>query len=72
MKNLWKAVLAATAAALTAAAIATPANAEAAGIHSAAKQECKQERRTDTREFVNQYGGKGKQALKRCIVDEIR
>jgi hypothetical protein len=72
MKKLWKAILAVSLAALTTAAIAAPANAEAAGIHSAAKQECKQERRTDTREFVNQYGGKGKHALKRCIVDEIR
>jgi ribosomal protein L12E/L44/L45/RPP1/RPP2 len=72
MKKLGAIAVAVIGVALVSIAIAAPANAAAAGIQKAAKQECKQERRTDTRECVNQYGGKGKQALKRCIIDEIR
>jgi len=72
MKKLGALALAVIGVALASIAIAAPASAQAAGVHAAAKQECKQERQTDTREFVNQYGGKGKQALKRCMIDEIR
>jgi hypothetical protein len=56
---------------LAIAVLAAPASAKP-GIKSLAKAECKQERATDTREFVNHYGGKGKAALKRCIRHEKR
>ena len=58
-------------AALASIAIAAPASADAS-IKGLAKQECKQERRTDTREFENRFGGTGKTALKRCIRHEKR
>lgn len=72
MKKLGAVALTAIGVALASIAMAVPATAAAAGVHKAAEQECKLERATDTREFVNQYGGKGKRALKRCMIDEIR
>jgi len=52
--------------------LALPLSAGAGEIHRAAKQECKHERRTDRQDFIRDYGGTGKRALKRCIVAEIR
>jgi hypothetical protein len=71
MKRLKFTVTAVAAAGLVTAAFAMPASAQA-GIRGLAKAECKQERATDTREFVAQYGGKGKAALKRCVRREKR
>jgi len=68
-----KTLLIAIVAALAAAAmLALPLSAGAGEIHRAAKQECKHERRTDRQDFIRDYGGTGKRALKRCIVAEIR
>ena len=58
-------------AALAIAVFAAPASAKP-GIKSLAKAECKQERATDTKEFVAHFGGTGKAALKRCIRHEKR
>jgi hypothetical protein len=52
-------------------ALAGPAQADA-GIKKLAKQECKQERATDTAEFIAKYGGTGKSALQRCVKTEKR
>ncbi len=62
-------VLGATAAA--AIAMAAPAAVQAS-IKGLAKAECRQERKTDTREFENRYGGTGKAALNRCVRHEKR
>ena len=56
---------------LAVAVLAAPASAKP-GIKSLAKAECKQERATDTKEFVAHFGGTGKAALKRCIRNENR
>ncbi len=47
-------------------------SAQAASIKQLAKAECRQELRTDTQEFIAQYGGTGKKALKRCVRAEKR
>ncbi|UJA19011.1 hypothetical protein HJD18_01500 [Thermoleophilia bacterium SCSIO 60948] len=44
---------------------AIPSQATAAGIDQIAKQECKQDRREEPREFQRQYGT-GKAAIKEC------
>lgn len=69
MRKVWITALGAAAAALAAVALAAPAE---AGIRGLAKAECKQERRHDTNEFIAQYGGTGKAALRRCIRHEKR
>ncbi len=67
MKKLIAGTL--TVLAIAAFAIVVPSSAQAS-IKSLAKQECKVERATDTREFKARYGGTGKKALKRCVKAE--
>ena len=50
---------------------AVPSQATAAGVNGLAKQECKQERREEPREFQRQYGS-GSAAVKRCVTDQKR
>jgi len=71
MKKLGSVVLAGLGVALASIAIATPASADA-GIKALAKQQCKEERIDDPREFENRFGGSGKAAMKRCIRYEKR
>jgi hypothetical protein len=67
MKKLIATAMTMVAVALVVVAIPTTAQ---ASIKSLAKQECKEERATDTREFRARYGGTGKKALRRCIKAE--
>lgn len=64
-------VIAGALAATASLALAGPASADAS-IKGLAKAECRQEARTDTAEFVAQYGGTGKAAIKRCVRSEKR
>jgi hypothetical protein len=52
-------------------AAASPANA-APSVNAVAKQECREERRFDPREFRQDYGGMGPNALRRCVREEKR
>jgi hypothetical protein len=53
------------------AAAAAPASAQSR-VDSVAKQECRDERRFDTAEFRQDYGGTGPAALRRCVREEKR
>ncbi len=64
-------VIAGALAATASLALAGPASADAS-IKGLAKAECRQEARTDRAEFVAQYGGTGKAAIRRCVRSEKR
>lgn len=52
--------------------LAAPAVAQAdTGNQRAAKAECREERREDSREFQFHYGGSGATAIRRCVRIEI-
>ena len=67
-----KRITAVAVAATGALALTGPASAQAASIKQLAKAECKQELRTDTAEFIAQFGGTDRKALKRCVRHEKR
>lgn len=50
---------------------AIPAQATAAGVDQIAKQQCKQDRREEPREFQRQYGS-GSAAIKKCARQDKR
>lgn len=52
------------------AAIAPAAGAQASSVNAAAERECRQERRFDRAEFVQDYRGAGAAALRRCIAEQ--
>lgn len=59
-------------AAFGALAMSGPASAQGASNSELARADCREERRTDTAEFVARYDGKGKAAMRRCVRDERR